>query len=97
MVSALAWLIGIILPILTLLTGKAPVRVNFFEFLLFSSLSYILLVVVYIFVKIKGHLRPHDVSFFSWESSLFEMARWPWIVVACILSEQIILPLSIPG
>jgi cellulose synthase (UDP-forming) len=82
--SAVAWLIGIIIPITTLLTGNPPVKVNFIEFLLFSSAPYLLSITIYLFVKIKGHLRPHNVSFFSWENSLFEIARWPWIVVACI-------------
>lgn len=81
--SAAAWLISTFLPILVLLTGKVPVRVDFVQFLAHLSIPLIASLTVFYITLKRGHLRPRQVKFISWEGFLFELARWPWVLIAC--------------
>jgi hypothetical protein len=60
------------------------VRIAFGEFISFYSIPLGLGIIIYYLVLKKGHLRPRKVKFISWENALFELARWPWVLVACV-------------
>lgn len=82
--STLVWLATFLLPIMALITGRAPVNVPFVEFVLYASTPYILMLFQYNFVRARKHMRPRNASFFSWENGLFELARWPWVGLALL-------------
>jgi hypothetical protein len=82
--STLVWLTAFTLPLLALLTGKAPVHVPFSEFLLYAAPPYLISMLLYNFIRRRKHMRPHNASFFSWENGLFELARWPWVGLALV-------------
>jgi cellulose synthase/poly-beta-1,6-N-acetylglucosamine synthase-like glycosyltransferase len=82
--NALLWLVSVSLPLVALGTGASPVQVDFTDFLFYASIPYITSLFISLFVLQKGHLRPEKVKWISWESALFELARWPWVLIACI-------------
>lgn len=82
--SSLVWLLGLLLIITALLTGHAPVVINFKTFLQFAVLPTLIAFLILAIAERKGFLRPKHAHFFSWENFLFEMARWPWVSIACI-------------
>ncbi|OGC58406.1 hypothetical protein A3A70_00130 [candidate division WWE3 bacterium RIFCSPLOWO2_01_FULL_42_11] len=82
--GAMVWLVSVSLPIVALVTGIPPVSVKFSEFVMFAGAPLALSFLIFEYARNKKHLRPKDVKFFSWENALFELGRWPWILIACI-------------
>lgn len=82
--NALRWFIALFLPLQALSTGKAPVDVSFIEFIIYASLPLCFSLLTCLYLKTKGYLRPWDVKLASWENTLFELARWPWVLLASI-------------
>lgn len=80
--GAIVWFISIALPIVSLLTGIAPAKVDFREFVVFSTVPFLVGIFFFLYIRSGGYLRPHNVKLFSWENALFELARWPWVFIA---------------
>lgn len=70
---------GLILPPLAAVTGIPWVNVNYFEFVLRWSAVTVWLVVITVFVRRRGLLRPQAVPVVSWENWLYSLARWPLV------------------
>ncbi len=83
-IGALVWFTTVFIPVSALLSGVSPVNVNFVVFLAHLLPLFVIEFVIYGFTLYKGHLRPSDVKYISWENMLFELARWPWVLIACI-------------
>ncbi|NET32130.1 MAG: glycosyltransferase [Cyanothece sp. SIO1E1] len=77
---ALSFLIGFSLPILALLRDAAWVNVSYLEFLGRNFLVTLACVVPVLWIARKGWLRPQNAKVVSWETLLFPLARWPWIL-----------------
>ncbi len=82
--SSFAWLAGLVMIVTALLSGHTPVIVSFTNFLKFAFIPYVLAFIIFGIIQSKGHLRPEHTNFIGWESILFELARWPWIFIACV-------------
>jgi magnesium-transporting ATPase (P-type) len=66
-----------------LLRGAPLVNINFKEFVIMIAPSTYFTYAIFTFIRRHGYTRPREVKLFSWENLLFEMARWPWILIAC--------------
>ncbi len=64
--------------------GVSFAHVNYFEFVLYSTLPIIASIAIIVWVKGHGLLRPRDAKLINWEVPLFQLARWPWVVWAVI-------------
>ena len=72
------------LPILALISDKNLVSVSYPEF--FARFFTIWAMFTLIAVRWKRHkfVRPFDTKVFSWESTLFFFARWPWSLIGTL-------------
>jgi cellulose synthase/poly-beta-1,6-N-acetylglucosamine synthase-like glycosyltransferase len=82
---------GLILAPYAAMTGKAWINVNYGSFLLHWWSISIWLVLLTLFLRQKGLLRPQHAPIISWENWLYTLARWPYIargimssIVQCI-------------
>jgi len=66
---------------LALLTRQSWINVSYFEFLFYSSLVMVTTLLIVVWVKSNGWLRPHNAKVFSWEVILFQLVRWPWLLL----------------
>lgn len=71
-----------------LLTRSAWVNVDILEFLARSGLIALCALLSMGWVRSQGWLRPANARLISWEPALFELVRWPWVLVG--ISEGIL-------
>ncbi|MCU1407809.1 MAG: glycosyltransferase [Glaciihabitans sp.] len=76
---AIMTLIGLSLPVIAAVTGMAWVHVNYLEFLLRWCAMGLCLVVLTLFLRSWGLLRPVSAPVVSWENWLYALSRWPFI------------------
>ncbi|WP_204105360.1 MULTISPECIES: glycosyltransferase family 2 protein [Spirulina sp. CCY15215] len=93
---AITILIGSSLPILALINDQPWVKVSYFEFFLRSLALTLACVAPVNWVASRQWLRPKNAKVLSWETVLFQFARWPWILagvynatVSCILKKEL--------
>ena len=77
-----ALLSSYLLPLLGLVTGASFAHVGYIEFLIWSALPTATSMLVILWIKRQGLLRPENAKVFSWEVMLFQLARWPWVLCA---------------
>lgn len=82
--GAFMWLISILLPTFALVSNEAPVKVDFLQFVLFAGVPSLISFMIFAYVLATGNLRPHKVKLIGWENGVFELTRWPWIMIACV-------------
>ncbi|MET9682429.1 glycosyltransferase family 2 protein [Streptomyces coeruleorubidus] len=72
--------LGLTLPPIAVIAGLPWMNVNLFEFLvhLWSMLVWLLLALV--FMRRRGLLRPPSAPVVSWETWLFTLAGWPFVM-----------------
>jgi cellulose synthase (UDP-forming) len=71
-------------PIAALLSGQPLVNVQYLVFW-YHALPVTLAVLLIVgWVKRNGWVRPADSRVVSWESALFQVARWPWLLAGCL-------------
>lgn len=88
--------LGLGLPILALLLDNPWMRVHYPTFLLFSILHSILTRLPLVHLRRCGLLRPYTAPPISWEHTLFELSRAPWVLVGVIRAvEQWLWPRSL--
>lgn len=81
---AIFMLMGFLFPIIALITGQPWVSVSLPEFILRSFILSLAGIIVMIFIKRNGWLRPANAPIASWEMVFFQFVRWPWILYACL-------------
>lgn len=70
--------IAFLLPAIVLLAGNNFVNVTYPEFLLhYLPQSFVMLALAFWWRSSRTY-RPVDAKIFSWEATLFLLARWPW-------------------
>jgi cellulose synthase (UDP-forming) len=57
------------------------VQVSYLEFLAYSLLPTSSAVLLVAWVGRQGWLRPEGAKLLSWEAALFQLARWPWVLL----------------
>ncbi|MBP9817324.1 glycosyltransferase [Candidatus Shapirobacteria bacterium] len=81
---AFCMLTSYLLPLIAIIRGQPWVNVNYLEFVLHNFLSSSICILIVWWISSKGWLRPKYAKFISWETILFQLARWPWVLIACI-------------
>ncbi|MGW7077925.1 glycosyltransferase family 2 protein [Streptomyces sp. NPDC054866] len=72
---------GLTLPPIAVLTGLPWMNVNYVDFLIhFWSMPVWLLLTLYL-MRRRGMLRPRTAPVISWETWLFALARWPFVIL----------------
>ena len=79
-----ALLASYLLPLLALASGLSFAHVGYAEFLIWSALPTAASMLVILWIKTEGLLRPVNAKILSWEVILFQLARWPWVVCAIV-------------
>jgi cellulose synthase (UDP-forming) len=74
-------LLMFLLPIVALSLDRNMVGVTYPEFVIRFSTPAAILIVMAVWWKRKGLLRPVNTRLFSWEAILFLFARWPWALM----------------
>ncbi len=82
-VFSLSLLAAYVLPLIAILTGVPWVRVSYPAFLWRYSLLTLFCLMMVAWVKKQGWLRPPEARIVSWRTILFQLARWPWILMGC--------------
>lgn len=72
-------LLALVLPVLAISLDHPWLRMHYPSFLVFSGLQMLLTVMPVLYLRRCGLLRPIEAPLFSWEQSLFELSRGPWI------------------
>ena len=68
------------LPIIALLSRTPWANVNYLIFLFFFSVPSLVSLWTNVYVKSFGITRPVNTKILSWETALFQLARWPWVL-----------------
>jgi cellulose synthase/poly-beta-1,6-N-acetylglucosamine synthase-like glycosyltransferase len=72
------------MPIIALSSGMIFVNVTYPQFLLhFAPLSLVLVILAFRW-RSTGSYRPFNAKVLSWESMIFQFARWPWALAGTI-------------
>lgn len=82
-IFSLTMLFSFLLPSLAILRNRAWVNIDYLSFIAHSSLPSLMCLIIVAWIKRKGWLRPKNAKVISWETVLFQLARWPWVLVAC--------------
>ena len=70
---------GLVLAPYAAVTGKPWINVNYATFLLHWWSISIWLILITLFLRRKGLLRPPNAPILSWENWLYTLVRWPYI------------------
>ncbi|MGW0908940.1 glycosyltransferase family 2 protein [Streptomyces sp. NPDC002853] len=72
---------GLTLPPIAVLTGLPWMNINYLDFLAhFWTMPVWLLLTLYL-MRRRGMLRPRTAPVISWETWLFALARWPFVIL----------------
>ncbi len=72
------------MPIIALTSGQIFVNVTYPQFLLhFAPLSVVLVLLAFRW-RSTGSYRPFNAKVLSWESMIFQFARWPWALAGTV-------------
>ncbi|MGW6273378.1 MULTISPECIES: glycosyltransferase family 2 protein [unclassified Streptomyces] len=72
---------GLALPPIAVLTGLPWMNVNYLDFLLHLWTMPVWLLLTLCLLRHRGLLRPRTAPVISWETWLFALARWPFVVL----------------
>lgn len=72
---------GLALPPVAVLTGLPWMNVNYFDFLAHFWTMPVWLLLSLCLMRRRGLLRPPSAPLISWETWLFALARWPYVVL----------------
>jgi cellulose synthase/poly-beta-1,6-N-acetylglucosamine synthase-like glycosyltransferase len=70
---------GLVLAPFAAVTGRPWINVNYVEFLLHWWSLSVWLVLITLFLRRRGLLRPRNAPILSWENWLYTLTRWPYI------------------
>jgi cellulose synthase (UDP-forming) len=87
---ALHMLASYLLPTLALATRSPLVAVDLVDFMFHACLLGACSLAPVLWLRRQGWLRPVDARVLSWETGLYQLVRWPWVllgVVQAVLSR----------
>lgn len=76
---ALSMGIGVLLPVIALLRDEPLISVNYLDYVARSFLVTFTCVSCVSWIARRGWFRPQSAKVISWETFLFQLARWPWV------------------
>lgn len=81
--------LGILIPLVALVTNRPWARVGYLDFVIHYELIDLALVILLIWIRSQGWLRPREIPIVSWQSMLLVLGRWPvmlWAVVDAVIA-----------
>jgi cellulose synthase (UDP-forming) len=78
---ALHLLVATLVPPIALLTRTPWVEVDFFDFVAHSWALTAACIAPVLWLRQSGLLRPANAPVLSWEATLFQLLRWPWVLL----------------
>lgn len=88
--------LGMILPLIALIRDVPWVNVSYGSFLIHALILDISCLTIVVWIKRQGWFRPQNAKVLSWETLLFQLARWPWVlagvgnaVLAWVLNKEL--------
>ncbi|GAB2756543.1 glycosyltransferase family 2 protein [Streptomyces bullii] len=80
---------GLALPPIAVVTGTPWMNVNYFDFLLHFWSMPIWLLLALVLLRRRGLMRPRSAPIVSWETWLFALARWPFVIWGVISAVRL--------
>jgi cellulose synthase (UDP-forming) len=71
-------LVMYVFPLAALMRNQPLVNVTYPEFFIRFGLLSMILVLMSVWLRLRGWSRPHNARIRSWEGALFLFCRWPW-------------------
>ncbi|MEU8667002.1 glycosyltransferase family 2 protein [Streptomyces anulatus] len=71
---------GLVLPPIAVMTGLPWMNVNYFDFLLHFWIMPVWLFLTLWLLRSRQLMRPRNAPLISWETWLFALARWPFVI-----------------
>lgn len=78
LIQGVICLLSVTLPSIGALTGVTWGNTSFGEFYLHMWLPSMFLLLVIVWLRRCGVMRPARVKLYSWDKALFQVVRWPW-------------------
>jgi hypothetical protein len=82
--QGLTMLAAYLLPIVAILTRTPWVRVSYVEFLLHKIALMAASVMTVLWVKRNRWLKPVTSRIVTWETIVFQLTRWPWVLAGSV-------------
>lgn len=77
-------LVAYMSPLIAVMTGVPWVHVSYLEFLLYSFFPFVMALLIVAWVRKQDLMRPASAKVFGWESAIFQLVRWPWVLWATL-------------
>ncbi|MEL6248658.1 MAG: glycosyltransferase [Cyanobacteria bacterium J06648_16] len=103
-VYATCFCLGLALPLIGLLRDTPWVNVRYEDFVVRLLLLDSACIVTMAWIRHCGEFRPKQAAVISWETLLFHLARWPWVmagvgsaIATCLLRKQLTFQVTPKG
>lgn len=83
-VFGLCMLTGYMIPLVALVTKTPWVSLSYVAFVSYKGLLTVTGLAIVCWVRRNGWLRPRGTPVVSWEMVLFQLARWPWVLMGVL-------------
>ncbi len=77
-------LLSIVLPLAAVFTRTPLMQVSLGEFYEHIAPGMLVLIATVFWLRSLDWLRPRNARAVSWEAVLFQLIRWPWVLLGCI-------------
>ncbi len=81
---AVLMLASIVLPLVAIVTRTPLMRVTLSGFYVHFVPPTLVLLGVVLWLRSLQWLRPNNAKAVSWELALFQLVRWPWVLIGCL-------------
>ena len=81
---AILMLASILLPLAAIVTRTPLMRVSLGGFYAHFGPPTVVLLGVVVWLRSLQWLRPNNAKAVSWELALFQLVRWPWVLIGCL-------------
>jgi len=80
-IFAITMLVALFLPVIAIVTKTPWVNLSYISYIVHGAPILVFFILVVAWIKERGWLRPENSKVFSWQSLLFQFARWPWVLL----------------
>jgi cellulose synthase (UDP-forming) len=81
---AVLMLLSVLLPLVAVGTRTPLMRVGLGDFYLHILPGMLVLILTVLWLRSLDWLRPRTARAVSWEAVLFQLIRWPWVLLGCV-------------
>lgn len=81
---AVLMLASIVMPVVAILSRTPAMRVSLGAFYLYFGRPTAVLLAVVLWLRTLDWLRPSNAKAIAWEIVLFQLVRWPWVLLGCV-------------